>query len=277
MKETLFKAFRNWGRHATQDKAAALTYYTLLSFPPIVLLLLNIAKVVAISNKSPEELVANIAAAFPADTGEFVSQFALRSLEAANIWVTLLTLLFLLWSASALVDALERAVNVIFEAKIRSKRQTFSMFLQRKLTAFLSLLFFVSVLLLSFILPTYFSLFFNGAVVTTLELATTFGVLTIIFASMLRWLPYVVIAKRDAWLSGAVLALVTLIGKVLLTYIFGLISFTSDFSVGTSIVLFLIWVYYTTSIILFGIEVIRSWLVLHNKITFKPYAVTTRS
>lgn len=277
MKEILFKAFRSWGRHATQDKAAALTYYTLLSFPPIMLLLLNIAKLVAISNQSPEQLVANIASAFPQEAGEFVSQFALKSFEAANIWVTILTLAFLLWSASALVDALERALNSIFEVKVRVSQQSWKRIVQRKGVSFLVLLLFVLVLLFSFLLPGYFALYFQGNTITVLELAISFGMLTLIFTGMLQWLPYVFIPQKEALLSGTLLALLTLLGKVLLTALFGMITVASDFAIGASIVLFLVWIYYSTSIILFGVELVRAWLISRNKITFKPYAVSWRS
>lgn len=277
MKEILLKALRSWGRHATQDKAAALTYYALLSFPPIMLLLLQITKMVAISNQTPQQVVANISRAFPREASDVVSQFALRSFEATSIWVTLLSIVLLLWTASALVDALERAINAIFEVKVRVRRQNFKFFVQKKLLSLLSLLLFIIVLLLSFVLPGYFTLFAHGGLVTTLELLTTFGVLTLIFTFILRWLPYVVIPRREAWLSGAILALLTLIGKVALSALFGLISVGSDFAVGASIVLFLVWIYYSTSIILFGLEMIRAWLVVKDKITYKPYAVSARS
>lgn len=276
MKDLLFKALGAWGRHETQDKAAALTFFSLLSFAPIVLLLLNITKLLAISDQTPEQVVSNISRAFPPEASEFIAQFALRSFETANIWVFLGTLVFLIWSASALVDGLERAVNRIFEVRIDDKKGNLLLLAQKKGMSLLFVLLFVFSLFLSFVLPSYFKLYFDANFVTWFEYNCTAALFTLIFTVLLRWLPHVIIPWKEAILSGAVLAIATILGKTLMSFIFSLISFTNDFSVGGAIVLFLIWINYTWSIILFGIEIIRAWLVKHRNIDLKPYATSTR-
>lgn len=272
MKEIFLKAIKGWTRHQTQDKAAALTFFSLLSFAPIVLLLLNITKLLAIADQSPQQVVRNISRAFPPETSDFIAQFALRSFETANIWVFLGTLLFLLWTASALVDGLDRAINRIFEVAIDDEKGNLLLLAKKKGMSLLFVLLFVLALILSFILPTYFKFFFDANIVTWLEYISAGVLFTTIFTVLLRWLPHVIIPWKEAVLSGILLAFVTILGKTVMSFIFGLISFTNDFSVGGAIILFLIWINYTWSILLLGIELIHAWLDTHRNVDVKQYA-----
>jgi len=276
MRALLRKAAAGWGRHHTQDRAAALTYYTLLSFPPIVFLLLGLAKYVAMREMDPALLVRSIASAFPPESAEFIRQFAQGSIDATNLWTTLLSVLFLLWSASALVDGLERAINTIFEAKIRQKDVTLRRIFRHKLIGMWFLLLFCTILILSFLIPPYFSLFFSGALVQALETLLSFLVLSLIAATMLRLLAYVHIPLRELWVSGAIIAAFIVLGKLLLTWIFSTFHIGSDFTLGASIILFLMWVYYTASVILLGIEIVHARLVHREALRYKDYAIASR-
>lgn len=276
MMSFLFQTFKGWSAHATQDKAAALTYYTLLAFPPLTLLLLQLAKAIVIFQVPPQELVAYISRAFPADTGEFVTQFTLRSLDATNIWLTIASTFFLIWSASALIDALERAVNSILEVRIAEEKQNIWRTLQRKTVSILVLLSFCLVLLISFLLPPLLAFFFPTYLVQISDSILSLLVLTGIFSILLRYLAYIQLAWKDVLLCASVLALMTFLGKELLSYLFSFLQVANDFSVGASIVLFLVWVFYTASIILLGIEGLGVWVRRGEKISLKDFAQSLR-
>jgi membrane protein len=87
-----------------------------------------------------------------------------------------------------------------------------------------------------------------------LEFAVSFLVITILFAMMFKWLPDVQIAWRDVWVGAAVTSLLFDLGKLAIGLYIGKQGLESTYGAAASIVVVLIWVYYSAQIILMGAE-----------------------
>jgi membrane protein len=85
----------------------------------------------------------------------------------------------------------------------------------------------------------------------------SFGMITLLFAMMFKWLPDTDVAWRDVWLGAAVTAALFEIGKLLIGLYIGKLGLESTYGAAASLVVLLIWVYYSSQLVLMGAEFTR--------------------
>lgn len=83
-------------------------------------------------------------------------------------------------------------------------------------------------------------------------MAVSFGLVTLLFAMLFKLLPDVEIAWRDVWIGATVTALLFILGKYLIGQYLGRTSWASTYGASGSIVVILLWVYYSSQILFFG-------------------------
>lgn len=99
------------------------------------------------------------------------------------------------------------------------------------------------------------SLFAGGEVVLlALDLSISFAITTLLFALIYKFMPRATIAWRDVWIGAAVTAFLFAIGKFLIGLYLGKASIASGFGAAGSLVILLLWVYYSAQIFLLGAE-----------------------
>ena len=81
--------------------------------------------------------------------------------------------------------------------------------------------------------------------------------ITALFAGMFKWLPDIHVAWRDVWLGAALTAALFEVGKLLIGVYIGKLGLESSFGAAASLVVILIWVYYSSQILLMGAEFTR--------------------
>jgi membrane protein len=91
------------------------------------------------------------------------------------------------------------------------------------------------------------------------SLLVSFTVVTGLFAMMFKWLPDVAVAWRDVWLGAFLTALFFEVGKAAIGFYIGKQGLESTYGAAASIVVLLIWVYYTSQIVLMGAEVTHAY------------------
>ncbi|MBV8288195.1 MAG: YihY/virulence factor BrkB family protein, partial [Hyphomicrobiales bacterium] len=89
--------------------------------------------------------------------------------------------------------------------------------------------------------------------------ALSFGMVTLLFAMMFKWLPDTYVAWRDVWPGAAVTAALFEIGKVLIGLYIGKQALESTYGAAASLVVLLIWVYYSSQLVLMGAEFTRAY------------------
>jgi membrane protein len=82
----------------------------------------------------------------------------------------------------------------------------------------------------------------------------SFGVITLLFAMIFKWLPDTSVRWRDVWLGAAITAALFEIGKLLISVYIGKQAFESTYGAAASLVVLLIWIYYSSQIVLMGAE-----------------------
>ena len=91
-------------------------------------------------------------------------------------------------------------------------------------------------------------------VVEIINFIVSFAVITVLFAMIFKFLPDVTIAWRDVWIGASITSFLFTLGKFLLGFYLGRSSISSSYGAAGSLVLILVWVYYSSQILFFGAE-----------------------
>src|SRR2546427_256126 len=106
-----------------------------------------------------------------------------------------------------------------------------------------------------------------------LNAVLSFGVITVLFAMIFKILPDVIIAWRDVWVGAVTTSLLFTAGKSLLGFYLGNNSTVSAYGAAGSVVLILLWVYYSAQILLYGAEVTQVYANTYGThLVPKPHA-----
>jgi membrane protein len=104
----------------------------------------------------------------------------------------------------------------------------------------------------------------SESVLQAANFAVTFAAMTVMFALIFKLLPDAAIKWRDLWVGAAVTALLFTIGKTLIGLYLGRTTAASAYGAAGSLVVFLLWVYYSAQIFLFGAEFTETYANAHG-------------
>jgi membrane protein len=175
---------------------------------------------------------------------------------------------FMLYVSARLFSMLRRALNHMWGIRpkllVHSTRSERLHLLERRFLAFFMVLIFGSslialVVLHSAAIATAHLFGDNRTMLTLAEFGSAFAVLAPLIAVVYRWLPDALIAWRDVWLGAGVTCLFVLGGSFLIGIYIGYASPGSLYGAAGSLIVLLLWIYYTTQIFLMGAVFTRAW------------------
>lgn len=259
----LKETFSEWQKDKASRLAAALAYYTVFSLAPLVIIVLAIIKLLFAGDTAEAMFMDQIQSL----VGETGAQFFQQIIEAdnnqsANIIATLIGFVTLIFGATGVFAQLQDALNTVWEVEPDSDQGIWG-FVKTRALSFTVVLGVGFLLLVSLILSTALSAFNtylgqalgNTALVAQIvNQVISFGVITLLFAMIFKILPDVEIEWRDVWVGAAVTALLFSIGKFLIGLYLGNQGLGSTYGAAGSILVLLLWVYYSAQIMLFGAE-----------------------
>jgi len=262
--EVVKNTFQEWSRDKASRLAAALAYYTVFSIPPLMVVAIGIASVFT-DRQVIEQQVVNQAAALMGQQGGDAIQTILNSAEEpgkGELVSTLIGVALLIFGASGVFTQLQDALNTIFGVKPDPKRGLMGLIKERFLS-FTMVLTIGFILLVSLVLSTVLTALGNfvGGLVSEaaillwiVNFVVSFGVFTLLFALIFKTIPDVKLGWRDVLIGGVLTALLFKIGEYALAFYFERSDPTSAFGAAGSIILLLLWVYYSAQIVFFGAE-----------------------
>jgi membrane protein len=106
--------------------------------------------------------------------------------------------------------------------------------------------------------------------VSGFDFTASFGLITLAFAMIYKWMPRVRLRWRDVWMGAAVTALLFTIGKQLIGTYLGSSGVTSGFGAAASLVAMVLWVYYSAQIFLLGVEFTWIWANRFGSLRVQP-------
>lgn len=283
LKTILKQAFSEWKDDKAPKQAAALAYYAVFSIGPLLLIAVGVASLFFGESAAREQILAQATSVVGAKTAETIAGL-LDSLKQRNEAgpAALVGLCTLILAASGVFAELQDSLNSIWEVK-PAKTKGVAGLIRKRLLSFGMVLVIGFLLLISLIATTVFeaiikSVELPGAnfILQVASFGITFGIITLLFASMFRYLPDAKIAWRDLWTGSALTALLFTIGKFLISLYLAKNSTASAFGAAGSLVLLLLWIYYSAQIFFFGAEFTQNYAtILGSGITLNPGAVST--
>ncbi len=243
---------------------AALSYYTTFSLAPLLVILVAVAGLVFGEDAAQGRIVAELRDLMGKEGAVAVeallksaSDPAESSIAAAVGFITLLI------GATSVFGELQSSLDRIWRAPAAAKKGGLRALFRERLLSF------AMILGLGFLLIA--SLAFSAALAVmgswwgesfaawelalqAINFVVSFGVTTLLFAMIYKILPRVRIGWGDVWIGAAITALLFTIGKLLIGLYLGKSAVSSAFGAASSIVVVLLWVYYSAQIFLFGAE-----------------------
>ncbi len=262
--DLLIATFKEWSQDKASRLAAALAYYTVFSIPPLLVVAIGIASLFT-DRATIEAQVVNQAGTLMGQQGGEAIDTILQSAEEpgdGELLPTLLGFALLVFGASGVFTQLQDAMNTIWEVKPDPKRGFFAK-IKDRFFSFSMVLVIGFVLLVSLVLSTvlatfggYISGFISDAEILLwiVNFIISFGVYTLLFALIFKVIPDVDMAWRDVLIGAVLTAALFKLGEYALSFYFERSDPTSAFGAAGSVILLLLWVYYSAQILFFGAE-----------------------
>lgn len=258
------KVLRRWGPENLGVVAAGLAFYIILSFAPLVALVLGFTGVIFEQSDVQQRIVFEVGQLTnqqAADAVKFILQ-NVRGFSRQDLVATIIGLVVLLWSASSLFLQLHKVFNHVFKAPPKNKHQVI-LTLERY---GLALLLIVSLTLL-IILAIFSETLWQGVQNTfagvirediyfqiwrVFKFCLSTGVLGLVLAALYKYVPDMKVKWAAAWRGGLCASLLYAAGAAALSIYFASGIANSAFSAASSLIVVLVWVYFAAQVILLG-------------------------
>lgn len=247
------------------DKAsllgAAIAYYTIIALAPVLLLAIAVAGFIFGEEAAKKQLVQQIRDLVGDEGGQAVRTMLESAAQPGHgVLASVVGVLVLLFGAAGMFVQLQDALNSIWGVRPKPGRGVWKFFSDRFLSfsmvlgiVFLLLTTLIVSSVLAAIVP-YIDRWQTGILVYVSNEILSLLVVTLLFAMLFRFLPDVIIAWSDVWLGAAVTAVLFEVGKFLIGLYLGRSGVASAYGAAGSLVVLLVWLYYSAQIFLFGAE-----------------------
>jgi len=266
------EAIQSWVDDYAPSMGAALSYYTLFSIAPLLLIVISVAGLVFGEEAARGHISATLSS-FLGPEGAIAIEGLLKSVRLHNQGIagTVVGVTLLLVGATSVFAELQNALDRIWRAPERNKPSGLIGLVRARLLSFglilgLGFLMIVSLIASAALtaLGEWWAPLFGrwDMVLQEVNFVVSFGLVTAVFAMIYKFMPSVRIAWRDVWIGAVATAALFTVGKFLIGLYIGNSGVTSGFGAASSIVLLLVWVYYSAQIFLVGAEF--TWVYAHR-------------
>jgi membrane protein len=269
-------AVDNWFAHNVPRLGASVAFYTLLSLAPLLIIVIAVAGAVFGKEAAQGQLVWQIQDLIGRDGAEMV-QTLLQGAQKpmAGSLATIAGLLTLFYGAGTVIAELRDAMNTIWcvPAKKQSGFRSILSLVKDRTVAFAIVLGIGFLLLVSLAVNAAISAIGNRFqyafpippwAFQALDFLITYVVITVLFAVMYKWLPNLHIEWRDVILGAMITSLLFALGKYLIGVYLGTAGIGSTYGAAGSLVVVLVWVYYSAQIFFLGAEFTRAYAQLYG-------------
>lgn len=256
-------SFSRWQSDNAMRMAAALAYYTVFSLAPLILAAISVAGLFFGPEAATGQIYAQLKGALGASVAASIEELVkAASKPAEGIWGAIVAFLLVLLGASGVFGELKDSLNVIWRVPKKESSGIMDWIRGR----FLSITMVLGVcflLLVSLVVnaglgvAAEFGTSLVPGIPAVMQVVTTvvsFGMITVLFALLFKYLPDTKVTWHDVWIGSAVTAFLFTVGKTGLEIYIAKASPASVYGAAGTLALVLIWVYYSAQIFFMGAE-----------------------
>lgn len=269
--DVLKNAIDAWIDHHAQSMGAALSYYTVFSLAPLLLIAISVAGLV-FGHAAAQGAVVQQLQGLIGQSGAQAVQDLLKNVAkpSSGILATIIGVIVLVIGATSVFAELQDDLNRIWQVPTRKKVSTWWAFLRTRILSIGMIFAMGFMLLVSLAASAAFDAFavWSTSAISGWEplaqginFVVGFVLTTALFALIYRFMPQATIEWRDVGIGALVTALLFSIGKYAIGLYIGKSALASGFGAAGSLAVLLAWVYYSAQIFLFGAEF--TWAYAH--------------
>lgn len=259
--------FDKWNGDNCFGMSAALSYYTIFSLAPILIIVISIAGYFFGREAVTGEIYGQIKGLIGAEGALGVQNLVEKAYldKEASLFAKIIGGITLVVSATATFSTLQGSLNTIWEVKPKPDKNILHLVMARVMS-FALLTSIAFLLMVSLIISAALSILDNYIarvlsewsvyVIGAIQFAVSFGVITVLFALIFKVLPDVKMKWGDLWRGAVVTSALFTIGKFLIGLYLGQSDLDSTYGAAASIIVIILWVNYSSLIFFFGAEYI---------------------
>jgi membrane protein len=264
--------------------SASLSYYTIFSLPPIIIIIVSVAGSLFGKETISSEIYHQFSSLLgPQGAQQIESMVRGAQKIHSNLLATFIGIGTLIFASTGVFIAIQTSLNVIWDVKAKPKSNIIKLIKDRILSfaliitlAFLLLVSLVIHALLVAIIDL-FSQQFENVTILLIQLTNfivPLFIITLLFAVIFKFLPDAKIHWRDVWTGSLFTSLLFTLGKFLIGLYLGNSNIGSVYGAAGTVILILLWVFYSSIILFFGAEFTQVYAKTYgNKIEPSQYAV----
>lgn len=275
--KTLKKTVKEWWAKDPFRESSVIAYYSIFSLPGLLILIVTLAGLFFGREAVDEQISKQISSAIGSDAANQVEDIIKQQqseTESNSTWGTVVGIATLLLGATGVFAQFQKSLNMIWEVEPDKNKSGILQLLKVRLFSFGLIVSIAFLLMVSLLVSTLLTAFgdwlasqFSEALLIVIQVANyiiSLGILTILFAMMLKIFPDAKIKWKHVWLGSFLTALLFVIGKFGLSLYFAKANPASAFGAAGSIILILLWVSYSSMIVFFGAEFTRQYTLEHS-------------
>lgn len=258
------QTYRQWNEREPFNNSIIIAYYTIFSLPGLMVIIINVAGYFYDKKEVTSQITNQVQVMIGGDTAKDVQSIIDKASEGKKtIIASILGVATLLFGATGVFYQLQQILNKMWEVKPKPKQKILKLIKDRVFSFGLILvvgfLLLVSLVLSAGLsaLSAWVSTHLSESLIVifkVLDVLISLGVVTLLFASIYKFLPDAKIQWKDVWVGAFLTAILFVIAKYALGLYFGKSDPGSTYGAAGSIILIMLWVSYAGLILLFGAE-----------------------
>ena len=261
---TLLKqAFQGWQKDNANVWCAALAYFTVFSLGPLLLVVISIVGLIFSKTSLEKEVYGQIQGLTGPEGAKMLETVIQHTKKPSSSFPgTIIGIITLVLGAAGVFGQLQQMLNTIWGVKQKPKSGIFNLIRSRLLN--ISMIGVIAFLLLvSLIASTIIAgvgtylvhlLPFSSVILEVINAILSFIIITVLFAFIMKILPDVQIKWKNVWIGSMITALLFTVGKTAIGIYIGHSGVFSEYGAAASLIVLLLWVYYSSLILFFGVE-----------------------
>ena len=257
-----------WTSRNAFQHAGALAFYTLFSMAPLVIIVVAIAGAVLGEEAARDEIAGRIGARIGPQAAEAVQEAVRRSrIGESGLLPTLFGFAALLLGSTTVFAQLQASLNQMWDVTAKPSRSSIAVFLTTRLVSLALVLIIGFLLLTSFLISVAIAALLQfaqdwiplpAAAVRLVDLSMSLLIATVLFAMVLKILPDVHLRWYDVWRGAFITAALFVVGQAVISFYLTRFAPASAYGAAGSLVVVLLWVYYSSLILFFGAALTRA-------------------
>jgi membrane protein len=259
---TLKQTFWAWNDHEAPRLGAALSFYTMLSLAPLVILVIAVASLIFGHSAAQNEIIRQVQGIMGAEGAKAVRTVIEHGQEPVGVFASVIGAITLLVGASGAFTELQSALNKIWDVQPKHGSGVANV-IKLRLFSFGMVLAVGFLLIVSLVITAGLAVLgkFFGEILPmpellmhTINFVISFAGISALFALIFKYVPEARIEWKDVWEGAIATALLFTIGKSLIGLYLGKAAVGSAYGAAGSLIVVIVWVYYSAMIFFFGAE-----------------------